>query len=352
MLAGGEIAQPYGAEVAQRHRWRQAVTDLVDHSMGDEDLAAVGCLHDPRGAIDRTAKEILIASFYRACMQAGAHPKGHVIRRGELLERLLQHRRRAQRIQRIAKRGIHAVTGHFDDDAAVLLDGLPRQRIVRSECPGHPLAFLLPEPGAALDVGEKKSRQSWRAVHAENLPLVIARNSTAAGSGCQSAKGERRLANNRGPGGIAAGTIELRRETAADPRGDDFDLFADKPRGRGNVPDRASERRTPRTPSTLGQLLRPDRSRRSDVTSIGSCLPRHSVEVGNIGCRWFRQPSCHAHQRDKQNARKPTSNKCHDQPPSRNHIWPPFPMVSLRPASNPRVRVRVVSYKKSRPMPD
>ena len=132
----------------------------------------MGRLHDPRGSVDRATEEILIAPFNRACMQPGTHTKGDVVGGRRLIKRLLQRRRRTQRIHCVDERGIHAVAGHLDDDAAVVLDRLARQRVVCSERPRHPLAFLLPEPGAAFDVCEKKSRESGRAVHGENLPLL------------------------------------------------------------------------------------------------------------------------------------------------------------------------------------
>ena len=81
-----------------------------------------------------------------------------------------------------------------------------------------------------------------------------------------------------------------------------------------------------------------------------SDLPGHSVEVGNAGCRLFRQPACHPHQRHEQDAGAPASNKCHDQPPSRNHCLAPVSHGLVDPESPPGQRFPPI--KKVRRVPD
>jgi len=65
-------------------------------------------------------------------------------------------------------------------------------------------------------------------------------------------------------------------------------------------------------------------------------LPRHSVEVRDVCRRLLWQTSGHAHQGDHQHPSAPASNKCHDQPPSRNHSCPHFPWSRKRQALLPR----------------
>jgi len=69
---------------------------------------------------------------------------------------------------------------------------------------------------------------------------------------------------------------------------------------------------------------------------IRSVLPRHSVEVRDVCRRLLWQTSGHAHQGDHQHPSAPASNKCHDQPPSRNHSCPHFPWSRKRQALLPR----------------
>ncbi len=48
-----------------------------------------------------------------------------------------------------------AVADHLHHDAVMFGDGRANQRIVPGECATHPAGVLLPQPRAALDVGEK-----------------------------------------------------------------------------------------------------------------------------------------------------------------------------------------------------
>ncbi len=159
VLARREVAQPHRAQVAQRHRVRQALADAIDHRLRKEDLAAVRGLHDSRGAVDGAAEEIVVAPLDEAEVQSRAYPKRDRARRRRHVERALQRYRRRERVDRIGERRVHAVAGHLDDDAVILVDGRARQAIVLGERAGHGLALPFPQARAALDVGEEQRRQ-------------------------------------------------------------------------------------------------------------------------------------------------------------------------------------------------
>jgi len=91
-----------------------------------------------------------------------------------------------------------------------------------------------------------------------------------------------------------------------------------------------------RTAARLADPILPGRDACETSTSVNPLLPRHSVEVRNVCRRLLRQTPGHAHQGDHQNARAPASNKCHDQPPNRNHSCPRFPWSRKLPVFLPR----------------
>jgi hypothetical protein len=76
--------------------------------------------------------------------------------------------RRANCVERVVEHGMNAVARHLDDDTAIGLHRLARHRVVACQCLAHPLGFLLPEPGTAFDIGEKKRGKRALIVHAEN----------------------------------------------------------------------------------------------------------------------------------------------------------------------------------------
>ena len=160
MLGRGKVAQPDAAQIAQRDRRRKMIAHLIDDGLRHQRLPAVRGFHDPRGAVDGTAEDVVVPPFDDPEMQAEANAQPDAARRARVLKRLEQRQRRLQRIRRGVERGIHPVPGHLDDNAAIALDRLPRQRIMPRERGRHRLPLLFPEAGASFDVGEEESRDA------------------------------------------------------------------------------------------------------------------------------------------------------------------------------------------------
>ena len=77
-----------GAEVAQRYAFRQSPADLFGDRLRQQHLTTVSRAHDARGAINRAAIEVAVASFIDPRMQAAAQWQRHsvrCIRRGKQL---------------------------------------------------------------------------------------------------------------------------------------------------------------------------------------------------------------------------------------------------------------------------
>ena len=73
-------------------------------------------------------------------------------------------------IQWIVEFSMNTVARHFHDAAMVRLDGSACDRIVPGQGRTHPRRVLLPQAGAALDVGEEKGGNRGAGLHAQCLP--------------------------------------------------------------------------------------------------------------------------------------------------------------------------------------
>jgi hypothetical protein len=134
--------------------------------LGEQDLLSVGGLHDPCGSVDGATEHVVIAALDHPQMESGAHAQRDMIVCGQTRERLLQDRSGVKRVQRVPESGVHPVAGHFHDHATVSFHRLPRQGIVFRQGERHPLPLLLPQAGAALDIGEKKGGDPGCRLHA------------------------------------------------------------------------------------------------------------------------------------------------------------------------------------------
>ena len=154
-LGIGEVAQTYCTEVLHAGARRQVVADEVDHGLRQQHLAAMRGAHDARGTVDDGAEQVVAAALDHARMQAAADAQLDALGGRRIGERGLQRDRSLQRLGRIAERGIHAVAGHLDHHAATSFDCRAAKLVVMRQRGTHPFGRLLPQPGAALDVGEQ-----------------------------------------------------------------------------------------------------------------------------------------------------------------------------------------------------
>ena len=111
-------------------------------------------------------KEIVVASFIDASVQSAADEELNAAGRRWIGKSPLQLDHCRDAVRRVAEHRVQPVTGRFDDRALVILDGLAGQLIMAGQRQPHSLGFALPQPGAALDVGEEKGRDGGFGVHA------------------------------------------------------------------------------------------------------------------------------------------------------------------------------------------
>jgi hypothetical protein len=122
--------------------------------------------HDACTAVDRCPVEIFVSTLDGTYMHAASHLERNATGRLRIAERPLQLERRIDRVERIVEGSMDAVSGRFYDKAAIPLNRRASDRIVACQRMPHPLGFLLPESGAALDVGKEKSAKRAGIGHA------------------------------------------------------------------------------------------------------------------------------------------------------------------------------------------
>ena len=154
MLGRRKVAQANAAQIEERNVGRQAIAYLIDNSLGQKHLAPMGGAHDARGAIHLAAEEIVIATLHDPQVQAAAHPERNAVGRRGVAQCPLKCDDGVDSVHRVVEGGIDSVAGHLHDDSPVPLHGDARQGVMPRQRSRHPLRFLLPEPGAAFDIGE------------------------------------------------------------------------------------------------------------------------------------------------------------------------------------------------------
>ena len=154
-LGGRQASQADLAEIAQRRRRLQAITDQGGGGFGQQDLAAVGHAHDSRRPVDCGAEEIAVATLHGSKVHSAAHAEREALGRDRIGKGLLQSQRGTDRIQRIVERGVHSVAHHLQHGSATGFDGFPRHLVMACQRGSHPFGILFPMEGAALDIGEQ-----------------------------------------------------------------------------------------------------------------------------------------------------------------------------------------------------
>ena len=120
------------------------------------------CRHQPRGAVQRGAIVIAVALFSRTAVQGHPRLDGHLAP-GVCRQRALRGKTRRERVGRDRKRRMRTIAGRLDEITIVRLDGFAQDRIVMRECLLHRRVLRLPQPRAALDVGEQEcDRAGWQ----------------------------------------------------------------------------------------------------------------------------------------------------------------------------------------------
>ena len=162
MLGTAEVLQPVLAQVAQP---RLLAGELGDHS-AQEHLAAVPGGEQPRDAVDRRPEEVAVALL--ALAQVHRHPHTQPRRVGPRLgrERRLPGARGRDGVPRAGERRAEGIADGLDHAPAMLLDDTAQELVVARQRRRHRGGVALPQPRAALDVGEQ---QCDRRVHATDV---------------------------------------------------------------------------------------------------------------------------------------------------------------------------------------
>jgi hypothetical protein len=151
--------------------WQSGAQNFRRHG-GDQDLLAMGDGHDPRRAIQRRAEIIAFAQFRHAGVQAHSHAqrdrrlgigRRRLRARDAGLRRLqgaLRREARGERVRRRFEDGEKAVPRGLHDATGGILNRTTQQRVVPRECDLHRVRILIPQRGAALDVGEEECERA------------------------------------------------------------------------------------------------------------------------------------------------------------------------------------------------
>src|SRR6267378_4291463 len=131
--------------------------------------------HDARGTVDRRSKEVAAPALVGARVQSATHLEPdapRTIRGGHLL---LQLKHRDQGVKRAVEGRMYTIACHLHDRAAIAEHGRAGYRVVPRQRRSHPLGFRLPQPGAALDVGEEVGDWGRRLGHASTYGSAVSR---------------------------------------------------------------------------------------------------------------------------------------------------------------------------------
>ena len=79
VLARRQVSQSHCTQIAQFNRWRQTLAEVFGHGPGQQNLAAMRRLHDPRCAIDGASEKVIVATLDDAEMQPGTYLQGEVV---------------------------------------------------------------------------------------------------------------------------------------------------------------------------------------------------------------------------------------------------------------------------------
>jgi hypothetical protein len=118
-------------------------------------------------------KKVVVALLDFAQVQTASDANRNTFRCGRIGKRLLQIHGRFNGIERVRKRGIHAIAENFHEDPAVLLYGRTGERVVLFQRARDSIGLRLPEAGTAFDVGEKDRRGHVQVSSFDRAPMNL-----------------------------------------------------------------------------------------------------------------------------------------------------------------------------------
>ena len=167
VLGSRNVAQAVHAEVAELDAGWGIVAEHFLRGARDEDLAAVPHREQPRRVAQCEAGHVLPRLVLARVDLGGARVDGHADANRRLAPRLagegvLGGQRSAHARRDGVKGGAERVAHDLENVAAVRLDRDPQDLVMPGERDPHRLGVPLPEPRAALDVGEEKGDGTGR----------------------------------------------------------------------------------------------------------------------------------------------------------------------------------------------
>ena len=140
----------------------------------DEDLAAVADREEARHPVEHRSEVVAVAALGGSGVDRHPDAERPGCAPGVRGKRPLSGDRRPDRGVDAVEHGKQPVAGRLDDGPAGSFDRGCEQAIVGFERDGHRLAMVLPEAGAALDVGEQeRPRRRDLVTHVERSPAAV-----------------------------------------------------------------------------------------------------------------------------------------------------------------------------------
>jgi hypothetical protein len=130
----------------------------------------------PGGPVHRRTDIVAVTLRAGTRMQRHAHPDGQAGRPGLGADCPLDGHRRRKRGNRVGEHSAMCLAYRLEDVAAGRLDPLADNAVMAGRRRRHGIAIGLPQPDAALDIGEQQRHQASRKTH---LPSVTSRPCTA-----------------------------------------------------------------------------------------------------------------------------------------------------------------------------
>ncbi len=159
-LAARQVLEVMIAQRLHRDLRRKVVVREFAGRLRHQRLAAVSGGEQPRDPIERGAEVVAIAQFRVA--RVHRHPDSQAQRRRPRLhtQRLLRGERRREGLGCGGEGGAERVADRLEHVAARVLDGAAHERVVPRQRRAHRGVVRLPQPRAALDIGEQERHRA------------------------------------------------------------------------------------------------------------------------------------------------------------------------------------------------
>ena len=162
LLGPIEVAQAMEPRSSSSDLGRDAAARQAGRDGRQEDLAAVPDREDPGVAIERLAEEVALARLGRPRVDRHPDPERSGRAPPLVAQRALGGQRGVDGIRGLIEDREHPIAHRLDHRPARVRDRVTEEPVVDRERRAHRLGLLLPQPRAALDVGQEERREGGR----------------------------------------------------------------------------------------------------------------------------------------------------------------------------------------------